>query len=705
MHNHLYPKTPELKNNDFIKPSQAFKNSALKVAFSIVLFFLFYLFFVLLSAGILVASVLGGIALVSFKPNILTLAAGFGLVSVGAMLFIFLLKFVFSRTEDENPLRKEIKEEEQPQLFAFIKKLSEETNTLMPRKIFVSPDVNAAVFYNSGFWSMFFPVRKNLEIGLGLVNALNISEFKSVLAHEFGHFAQSSMKIGSYIYTVNRAVFNLVYEYDRWDELLSKWAGTGGIFGFFAGVTFWLVEGIRNVLKGAYQLIHVNYMSLSREMEYHADLVAVSVSGNQPFISALRKIEFSSFAYTNTTGFLNALAAKGKCSSNLYEDHVFTISHLAKMNKLSFTEGEFVLSEQDLESSMHRSRVNVKDQWASHPSITEREENIAKVAVESEVLPNSAWELFQNAAHLQATFTQNMYQFGFPEESFESLVPQEFGSFVEEELNKYQLSEKYNGFYDNRYLSELSLQDVETIEEAPDFSECYAREQVECIGRLYTNKADLELLKQISLGQIQTKYFEFDGVKYKRKEARKLMPILEKEIEEQEKAVKELDEKSFQFNLLQAKKNGQEKELVEKYQRLLEAQGRLKEIEEIQVGAQELASQLYEKPRWTEGEMNKLLLELNRLEKELKKFLQEQDIPAVVEKMEDEAAIKNLQEYTAQDAFFIKSSEFDEAGFINLSNLIFELFTASGAAYGATLKDLTDFQLQFEMEDSGSSTL
>ena len=704
MHSHLYPKTPELKNNDFIKPSQAFKNSALKVVFSIVLFFLFYFFLVLLSAGILVASVLGWIALVSFKPNILTLAAGFGLVSVGVMLFIFLLKFVFSRTKDENPLRKEIKEEEQPKLFAFLKKLSEETNTPMPRKIFVSPDVNAAVFYNSGFWSMFFPVRKNLEIGLGLVNALNVSEFKSVLAHEFGHFAQSSMKIGSYIYTVNRAVFNLVYEYDRWDELLSKWAGTGGIFGFFAGVTFWLVEGIRNVLKGAYQLIHVNYMSLSREMEYHADLVAVSVSGNKPFISALRKIEFSSFAYTNTTGFLNALAAKGKCSSNLYENHAFTVSHLAKMNKLSFTEGEFVLSEQDLESSMHRSRVNVKDQWASHPSITEREENIAKVAVESEVLTNSAWELFQNAAHLQATFTQNMYQFGFPEESFESLVPQEFGSFVEEEFNKYQLSEKYNGFYDNRYLSELDMQDVETIEGAPDFSECYTREQVECIGRLYANKADLELLRQISLGQIQTKYFEFDGVKYKRKEARKLIPILEKEIEGQEKAVKELDEKSFQLNLFQAKKNGQEKELVEKYQQLFEAQGRLKEIEEIHLGTQELASQLYEKPRWTEEEIKSLLLELNRLEKELKGFLQRQDIPAVVEKMEDEAAKKSLQEYTAQDAFFIKSSEFDEAGFINLSNLVFELFTTFGAAYGATLKDLTDFQLQFELEDSRSAT-
>jgi len=35
-------------------------------------------------------------------------------------------------------------------------------------------------FYNSSFWSMFLPVRKNLEIGLGLVNSINISEFKQL---------------------------------------------------------------------------------------------------------------------------------------------------------------------------------------------------------------------------------------------------------------------------------------------------------------------------------------------------------------------------------------------------------------------------------------------------------------------------------------------------------------------------------------------
>jgi Zn-dependent protease with chaperone function len=37
---------------------------------------------------------------------------------------------------------------------------------------------------------MFLPIKKNLQIGLGLVNSLNVSEFKAVMAHEFGHFTQ-----------------------------------------------------------------------------------------------------------------------------------------------------------------------------------------------------------------------------------------------------------------------------------------------------------------------------------------------------------------------------------------------------------------------------------------------------------------------------------------------------------------------------------
>ena len=65
----------------------------------------------------------------------------------------------------------------------------------------------------------------------------------------------------------------------------------------FLELLFGLWTRIRSLLKAAYNLINVAYMKLSREMEYHADLVAVSVGGNNSLVNALKKTEFSSFAY------------------------------------------------------------------------------------------------------------------------------------------------------------------------------------------------------------------------------------------------------------------------------------------------------------------------------------------------------------------------------------------------------------------------
>ena len=66
------------------------------------------------------------------------------------------------------------------------------------------------MFYDLSLINFFFPTRKNLEIGLGLTNVLTISEFKAVLAHEFGHFAQKSMAVGRWVYTAQQVANQLM---------------------------------------------------------------------------------------------------------------------------------------------------------------------------------------------------------------------------------------------------------------------------------------------------------------------------------------------------------------------------------------------------------------------------------------------------------------------------------------------------------------
>jgi hypothetical protein len=94
-----------------------------------------------------------------------------------------LLKGLFKRSQEEKGLHREITEDEHPELFEFIRQLCAELRSPFPRHVYVSPDVNAAVFYHESLLSLVLPAPKNLLIGLGLVNVLNLSEFKAVLAH------------------------------------------------------------------------------------------------------------------------------------------------------------------------------------------------------------------------------------------------------------------------------------------------------------------------------------------------------------------------------------------------------------------------------------------------------------------------------------------------------------------------------------------
>src|SRR5439155_20978576 len=142
-------------------------------------------------------------------------------VALPALLFfLFLVKGFFKTAQKERTVRAEITAEDQPLLFDFIERLCEDTGAPMPRRVYISHEVNAAVMTHTGITSLFWPTGKDLLIGLGLVNILSLSEFKSVLAHEFGHFAQKSTRLGGYVYTANRIIYDLVCGRDWFDEMI-----------------------------------------------------------------------------------------------------------------------------------------------------------------------------------------------------------------------------------------------------------------------------------------------------------------------------------------------------------------------------------------------------------------------------------------------------------------------------------------------------
>ena len=293
----IYPFSPKNVNLSSLKPSREYKHEIYKVISAILLFFTVYLILVVLA--VLLAAFVSylGIRLIIFKPASITLLLGIGMIGLGLMVLFYLIKFIFSIKKVDRSGFYELEKGKNQELFSFLVSLSKETKTKLPKKIYISPDINASVFYDSSFLSMFIPVKKNLVIGLGLVNSVNMSEFKAIIAHEFGHFSQQSMSLGSYVYNVNKVIYNLLYENEGYANTIESWASASGYFALFANLTIKIVQGIQWILRKLYVVVNKTNLSLSRQMEHHADAVSAYVSGSNHLYSALKRLEIGDVCY------------------------------------------------------------------------------------------------------------------------------------------------------------------------------------------------------------------------------------------------------------------------------------------------------------------------------------------------------------------------------------------------------------------------
>jgi Zn-dependent protease with chaperone function len=527
------------------------KRQVYKVIGSIVLFMIVYL--ILMAAGTLLAIVFGwlGILLMMTFRSFIGLIFGLGMIGAGISIIIFLVKFIFAVSKDENSQRIEVFEAEQPRLFAFIRELTTATGTRFPKKIYFSPDVNACVFYNSSFWSMFLPIRKNLEIGLGLVNSINVSEFKAVMAHEFGHFSQRSMKLGSFTYNVNRVIHNMLYENKGYANFLNAWGKLHWGTALFARLTAKIAQGIQWILRGMYGFINKNYMSLSREMEFHADAVSAGVSGGNNLVSALSRIEIAGSCYNTALSEANARVKQNKVSRNIFSNQLAILRSVAAEYDLPLTQGLPDVSYHFVHS-FSRSRINFRDQWASHPTLEERKNHLDKLGLEIPADKSSAWMLFDGAETLQERTTDNLYRTVKFEGTVEYYDERQFEKEYLGRKAEYALPVEYKGYYEGRYIETRDWDLEKAIEEVAsvrNFEELFNEETGQLQMMINSNKKDAELARAILEKKIDVKTFDFDGVKYSAKDGEKVALLLDKEIETQVQQQRKMDKDAFLYFL------------------------------------------------------------------------------------------------------------------------------------------------------------
>lgn len=532
-----------------IEISPEFKTQTTKAIASITLFAFAYLLLFILAIGLTALCVYGGILLITTIPRLITIALGIGLASLGILILIFLLKFLFKSHKVDRSHLLEIKKKNEPELFKMIDEIVKEVKTSFPKRVYLSTDVNAAVFYDSNFWSMFFPIRKNLQIGVGLVNSVTKSELKAILSHEFGHFSQKTMKVGSYVYNVNQVIYNMIYENESYDKLIQGWSSISGYFSIFVVLAIKIIEGIQWVLRKLYDIVNKSYMGLSREMEFHADEIAASVTGYEPLKTSLLRMNLADHCFNNVLNFYEEKISQNIKSNNLYKEHDFVMNLIAKESNLTIINGLPEVTLEEL-NKFNKSKLVIKDQWASHPSTEERIERLEKSNHTSELIDYSpASSVFSNIEKTQKDLTERLFK---DIQYSESPVSISLDSFEKQYNKDYQSNifpKIYNGYYDNKNPINFDVSASSPYYDTTEIKDLFSDEKVELVYTAFAIQNDIETLKQISEKLIPIKTFDYDGKKYTRKECKSLLSKLELELSQINEEIKVNDISIFNFFL------------------------------------------------------------------------------------------------------------------------------------------------------------
>jgi Zn-dependent protease with chaperone function len=389
-----------------------------------------------------------------------------GFLAVGAMLFAFLVKGFFKKEPEPADRYLEVTEEDQPELFAFVQALCQEIRCPAPARLYLSHDVNAAVFYPTSILNLVVSPTRGLLLGLGLVNDLNLMEFKALLAHEFGHLSQRTMRLGGYVHVVYRVVHNMVYVEDRWDAWMIRGLDTP-LVSTFAAPLFAVVEALRGLLKWVFRLLIRADLSLRRQAELNADLVAVLAAGSDAPVHALFKSDFAQRCQQQTARDLAVAAEQHLFSSDLFFHQDRAAGFLRvwaknpELGRLPPLPAEPVRPPQLFQPG----DTGAAAMWDDHPSHHDREQNIRRRYWRSPGDDRPAWLLFRDQAALRKEVTLRFYQYALGLEPEGPLAdPEVVQAFTDEEHATGSFDARYHGTYDNRVLVfehfEQALQDA-----------------------------------------------------------------------------------------------------------------------------------------------------------------------------------------------------------------------------------------------------
>jgi Zn-dependent protease with chaperone function len=493
------PERPSIR----VVASAAYRRGVLRLLLGLAGFALTYLGLIAGSVAAVVMAVIWALREAWLWPVAIVVALVF------TPLVVFLLHGLFHRPAPGGA-QVSIDAREHPRLLAMVEALASAAGTSMPSHITLGVGVNAAMVAGVG--------RRELVIGLGLVNVLDVRELEAVLAHEFGHFGQSSMRVGQWAQRVTLLLRAVVLGRTRLDVRLARArASRAWLLRQLAAITTVGIRGIRRTLGAL--LGHVIRLgrAFSRELEFNADLHAVALCGSDALVSALWRAQRGALAMNVALAQLAELGKHGLASEDLYAHQLARLAGLDDR----LARADDPMSKALRQPYRHGPQLHfppgetpAEVMWYAHPSYREREANAKHdyVAVET-VAAESAWSLFEQPEQVRRALTLQAYAGLLGEQPPAEPRPvDEVEARIADELAEREQGAHHHGFYDNRIVdpgpidelvAELERDGVEVQQLRAEAERWRGPALAQFMARWRAGEAKLEWLRSILAGRIE----------------------------------------------------------------------------------------------------------------------------------------------------------------------------------------------------------
>jgi Zn-dependent protease with chaperone function len=343
----------------------------------------------------------------------------------------------------------EISPQDEPKLFEFLYRLADEAQAPRPHRVFLSPSVNACVFYDMSVLNLIFPSKKNLEIGLGLVNVLTLGEMKAVLAHEFGHFAQRSMAVARWVYVAQQIAYQIVAERDILDKFLRVLSNVDIRIAWVGWLLSLIIWSIRSLLETGLNWVILAQRALSREMEFQADLVAVSLTGSDALIHALHRLNAADDAWDRTLRFAGSERQNGRLVPDLFVLQTFIVDKMrAIFNDADYGRTRPIPIEQPENHRVFQTNLAEPPRmWATHPSNADRENNAKRIYISVPLDDRPAWNLFEMPQNVRERMTANLLAGDDRPQESQNIALQDSIALLEQQFSRLYFDPCYQGAY------------------------------------------------------------------------------------------------------------------------------------------------------------------------------------------------------------------------------------------------------------------